>query len=124
MFSLAKRVFTSLFLDSTLLVGETETVVLVEAILGKEKSYPKPVQLEANFLRLSISSSFAVKVLSNWALTWNNSTSSFLVFSAKKLFSNSTLLVGETKIVVLVEAILGEEKSFPKPIWFEAVSES
>ena len=32
------------------------------------------------------------------------------------LFSNSTLLVGETKIVVLVEAILGEEKSFPKPI--------
>ena len=40
------------------------------------------------------------------------------------LFSVSTLLAGGTKIVVLVEAILGEEKSFPKLIWFEAVSES
>ena len=49
MFSLAKTVFTSLFSDSTLLVGETKTVVLVEAILAEEKSYPKPVQLEANF---------------------------------------------------------------------------
>ena len=34
MFSLANIVFTSLFSDSTLLAGETKTVVLVEAILG------------------------------------------------------------------------------------------
>ena len=33
MFSLAKTVFTSLFSNSTLLVGETNTVVLEEAIL-------------------------------------------------------------------------------------------
>ena len=48
-FSLAKVVLKWLFLDSTLLVGETNTVVLVEAILGEEKSYPKPVRLEADF---------------------------------------------------------------------------
>ena len=49
MFSLTKAVLTSLFLDSTLLTGETKTVVLVDAvlvevILGEKKSYPKPVQ--------------------------------------------------------------------------------
>ena len=49
MFLLAKIVFTSLFSDSTLLAGETNTVVLEEAILGEEKSYPKPVQLESDF---------------------------------------------------------------------------
>ena len=49
MFLLAKTVFTSLFLDSTLLVGETNTVVLVEAILGKEKSYLKLVQPKVDF---------------------------------------------------------------------------
>ena len=49
MFLLAKTVFTSLFLDSTLLVGETNTVVLVEVILGKEKSYLKLVQPKADF---------------------------------------------------------------------------
>ena len=43
MFSLAKLVFTLLLSDSTLLTGETKTAVLVEAILGEEKSYPKPV---------------------------------------------------------------------------------
>ena len=43
MFSLAKVVLTSLFSDSTLLAGETKIVVLVEAILGEEKSYPKLV---------------------------------------------------------------------------------
>ena len=42
-FSLANTFFTSLFSDSTLLVGETKAVVLVEAILGEEKSYPKPI---------------------------------------------------------------------------------
>ena len=40
MFSLANKFFTSLFSGSTLLVGETKTIVLVEAMLGKEKSYP------------------------------------------------------------------------------------
>ena len=49
MFSLAKAILTSLFLNSTLLTSETKTVVLVEAILGEEKSYPKPVRLEADF---------------------------------------------------------------------------
>ena len=49
MVSLATTVFTLLFLDSTLLVGETKTVVLVEAILGEEKSYPKPIQSEPDF---------------------------------------------------------------------------
>ena len=44
MFSLAKTVLTSLFSDTTLLVGETKTAVLVEAILGEKKSYPKLVQ--------------------------------------------------------------------------------
>ena len=43
MFSLVKAVLTLLFLVSTLLAGETKTIVLVEAILGEEKSYPKPV---------------------------------------------------------------------------------
>ena len=42
-FSLAKVVLTSLFSDSTLLVRETKTVILGEAILGEEKSYPKLV---------------------------------------------------------------------------------
>ena len=46
MFSLANTVLTSLFLDSTLLTSETKTIVLEKAILGKEKSYPKPIQPE------------------------------------------------------------------------------
>ena len=49
MFSLAKTVLTSVFSYSTLLAGETKTVVLEEAILGEEKSYPKLVQSEADF---------------------------------------------------------------------------
>ena len=49
MFSLANSFLTSLFSVSTLLAGETKIVVLVKAILGKEKSYSKPVQLEADF---------------------------------------------------------------------------
>ena len=49
MFSLTNTFFTSLFLDSTLLLGETKTVVLLEAILGEEKSYRKLVQSEADF---------------------------------------------------------------------------
>ena len=86
---LANTFFTSFFLDSTLLVWETKTIVIVKAISWEEKSYPKPVQSKANFWKLIISSSFALEVLSSWTLTWNNSTSSFLVFSAKKLFSIS-----------------------------------
>ena len=65
MFSLAKTVLTLVFSNSTLLVGETKAVVVEEAILGKEKSYPKSVQLEADFCKLSISSSFALEVLSS-----------------------------------------------------------
>ena len=49
MFSLAKAILTSLFLNSILLAGETKTVVLVEAILGEEKSYLKPIQSESDF---------------------------------------------------------------------------
>ena len=65
MFPLAKAILTLLFLDSTLVVGETKIVVLVEAILEEEKLYPKPVQSEVDFWRLSVSSSFALEVLSN-----------------------------------------------------------
>ena len=39
-FSLAKSVLTSLFSELTLLASETNTVILEEEILGKEKSYP------------------------------------------------------------------------------------
>ena len=49
MFSLTKSVLTSLFSKLTLLAGETNTVVLEEAILKEEKSYPKPVRLEVDF---------------------------------------------------------------------------
>ena len=49
MFSLAKSVLTSLFSISTLLLGRTKIVVLVEAILEEEKPYPKPVQSEVDF---------------------------------------------------------------------------
>ena len=49
MFLLAKSVLTSLFLILTLLVGGAKIVVLAEAILEEEKSYPKPVQSEADF---------------------------------------------------------------------------
>ena len=49
MFSLTNTFFISLFLDLTLLVGETKTIVLVEAILGEQKLYPKTVQSEADF---------------------------------------------------------------------------
>ena len=49
MFLLAKIVLTSLFSNSTLLVGETKTVVLVEEILEEKKSYPKSVRSEADF---------------------------------------------------------------------------
>ena len=52
MFSLANTFFTSLFSNSTLLVGgkkKKKTVVLVEAILEDKKLYPKPVRSEADF---------------------------------------------------------------------------
>ena len=87
-FSLANSFLTTLFSISILLAGGTKTVVLVETILGEEKSYPKPIWSKANFWRLSISSSLTLEVLFSWALTWKNSTSGFLFFSAKKLFSN------------------------------------
>ena len=48
-FSLANIFCTSMLLDSTLLLGETKTIVLAEAILGEEKSYPKLVQSEPDF---------------------------------------------------------------------------
>ena len=49
MFSLTKSVLTLFFSISTLLLGGTKTVVLVEAILEKEIPYPKPVRSEADF---------------------------------------------------------------------------
>ena len=49
MFSLANSFLNSLFSVLTLLARGTKTVELVKAILGEEKSYPKPVQLEADF---------------------------------------------------------------------------
>ena len=87
-FSLAISVSQLLFSELTLLASEINTVVLEDAILGDEKLYPRPVLLESDFWKLSISLSFALEVLSSWALTWNSSASSFLVLSAKKLFLN------------------------------------
>ena len=49
MFSLANSFLNSLFSVLTLLARGTKTVELVKAILGEEKSYPKPVQSEADF---------------------------------------------------------------------------
>ena len=49
MFSLANTFCTSLFSNSTLLLGGTKIVILAEAILGEEKSYPKPVRSKADF---------------------------------------------------------------------------
>ena len=49
MFSLPKSVLTLVFSISTLLVGGKKTVELVEAILGEEKSYPKPIRSKADF---------------------------------------------------------------------------
>ena len=49
MFSLANSFLTLLFSISILLVGGTKKIVLVEAILGDEKLYSKPVQLEVDF---------------------------------------------------------------------------
>ena len=43
MFSLANSFLITLFSVSILLAGGTKIVVLVEAILRKEKSYPKSV---------------------------------------------------------------------------------
>ena len=46
-FSLAISVLISSFLELTLSAGETNTVVLEEAILREEKLYPKPILSEA-----------------------------------------------------------------------------
>ena len=48
-FSLANSFLTTLFSISTLLAGGIKTIVLVEAILGEERPYPKPIQSEADF---------------------------------------------------------------------------
>ena len=64
-FSLANSVLISLFSILTLLAGGTKTVVLEEAVLEEERPYPKPVRSEADFYMLSISSSFALEVLSS-----------------------------------------------------------
>ena len=48
MFSLTNSFLTTLFSVSILLARGTKTIVLVEVILGEEKSYPKPVQSEAD----------------------------------------------------------------------------
>ena len=49
MFSLANSFLTSLFSISILLPGGTKKVVLVEAMLGEEKLYPKSVRSEVDF---------------------------------------------------------------------------
>ena len=48
MFSLANSFLTLLFSISILSAGGTKTVILAEAILGKEKSYLKLVQSDAD----------------------------------------------------------------------------
>ena len=49
MFSLAKSFLTSFFLVSILLAEGIKIVVLVKAVLGEEKSYPKLVRSEVDF---------------------------------------------------------------------------
>ena len=49
MFSLANSFLTLLFSVSILSAGGTKTVVLAEAILGEEKSYPKLVRSKVDF---------------------------------------------------------------------------
>ena len=49
MFSLAKSILILVFSISTLFARGTKTVELIEAILGEEKSYPKPVQSKTDF---------------------------------------------------------------------------
>ena len=49
MFSLVNSFLTSLFSVSTLLAKGTKIVVVEVAILGEEKSYPKPVQSKVDF---------------------------------------------------------------------------
>ena len=65
MFSLTNLVLISLFSILTLLSRGTKTVALEEAVLEEERPYPKPIRFEADFYMLIISSSFALKVLSN-----------------------------------------------------------
>ena len=48
-FLLVISILHSLFSELTLLAGVTNIVLLEEVILGKEKSYPKPVLSEADF---------------------------------------------------------------------------
>ena len=64
-FSLTNSILISLFSILTLLAGGTKTVVLEEAVLEEERPYPKPVRSEADFYMLSISSNFALEVLSS-----------------------------------------------------------
>ena len=48
-FSLANLVLISLFSILTLLTGGKKIVVLEEAVLKKERPYPKPIRSEADF---------------------------------------------------------------------------
>ena len=69
LFSLAISVLVSFFSRFSSLASETKIVLLEEAIWEELKcSYPKPVLSKANFLRFSISSSFAQEVLSKLSL--------------------------------------------------------
>ena len=61
-----------------------------------------------------------VRYLGHGRSLWTNWRRNKFLGILSLLFSDSTLLVGETKIVVLAETILGEEKSHPKPIQSEA----
>ena len=68
MFSLTKSVLTSLFSISTLLLGGTKLVVLVETILEDERPYSKPGQLKVlGHMCFSCYRTY-VMILCNWLI--------------------------------------------------------
>ena len=72
-----------------------------------------------SLLSLRVSSLFLFKLRGAPKIDLPLSTFSLVISVLHSLFSELTLLAGETNIVVLEEAILGEEKSYPKPVLSE-----
>ena len=106
--SLTFSVLGSVSSKLSLLAGGTKMALLkaLEEVLHEERewSYPRLVLSNASFWKLSISSSLALEVLSNCTLTWNNYASIFLVFLARKLFSNRSSLMIWLASSTLVES--------------------
>ena len=71
--SLTIPILGSIILGLSLEAGETNTTLFkaLEEVLQEERewSYPRPILSDAAFWIFNISSSLALEVLSNWALT-------------------------------------------------------